>query len=173
VSADAALVGNAPGRLTTPIAGSAGHSPTRGLKVMGLLAVLLGLVTYIGFQVDRPDDPSGVVGFPHSADMEKATGVQFSRVAVVGDGGLVLVEYVVEDVEKATAFQADRPHVPSITSQVGRGGTNRVSIMKPGHLIRAGQTYYFVYQNTAGALRSGDLATIRYLDHELSDVPVQ
>ena len=45
--------------------------------------------------------------------------------------------------------------------------------MKPGHLIRAGQTYYFVYQNTGGALRTGELATISYLDHELTDVPVQ
>ena len=44
--------------------------------------------------------------------------------------------------------------------------------MKPGHLIRPGQTYYFVYQNTAGALRSGERVTITYLDHELTDVPV-
>ena len=46
--------------------------------------------------------------------MEAATGVRFSRVAVVGDGGLVMVEYVVLDVEKAVAFQADRAHVPTL-----------------------------------------------------------
>jgi hypothetical protein len=173
VSTDAALVGHAPGRPTTPAAGSAGQWSTPALTALALITVLLVLSAYIAIQVDRPDRSASGRSFPHSADMEKATGVQFSRVAIVGDGGLVLVEYVVEDVEKATAFQADRPHVPSVTSEARPGGTNRVSIMKPGHLIRAGQTYYFIYQNTGGALRSGELATIRYLDHELADVPVQ
>ena len=172
MSADAALVGGTPGRLTTPIAKSAGPWPTQALSVLAVLVVLLALGAYIAVQADRPGAvPAG--SFPHSSEMERATGVQFSRVAIVGDGGLVLVEYVVEDVEKAVAFQKDRAHVPSVTSESRPGGTNRVSIMKPGHLIRAGQTYYFVYQNTGGALRSGELATIRYLDHELTDVPVQ
>jgi hypothetical protein len=172
VSTDAVLAGSTPGRPTTPVTGSAGPWPSHALRVLALLSLLLALSAYIAYQVDRPE-PRPASSFPHSAAMEQATGVQFSRVAIVGDGGLVLVEYVVEDVEKATAFQADRAHVPSITSESRAGGTNRVSIMKPGHLIRAGQTYYFVYQNTAGALRTGELATIRYLDHELVDVPVQ
>jgi hypothetical protein len=173
VSADAALVGGPPGRLTTPVTGSAGQWATRALKVLGVLIVLLTLAAYVAVQLDRSEENPKGDAFPHSAEMEGATGVQFSRVAIVGDGGLVLVEYVVEDVEKATAFQADRPHVPSIISEARHGATNRVSIMKPGHLIRAGQTYYFVYQNTGGALRTGELATIKYLDHELTDVPVQ
>jgi hypothetical protein len=139
------------------------------LLVVSLLAALLVYIAvargYSGpVTVDTP--------FPHDAAMERATGVQFSRVAVVGDGGLVMVKYVVLDVEKATAFQADRAHVPTVSSQTRDKATNRVSIMKPGHLIRAGQTYYFVYQNTDGALRSGERATLTYLGHTLSDVPV-
>ncbi len=137
--------------------------------VAGLVVTLL---VYILVSVRVPDPATPSTPFPHDAAMERATGVQFSRVAVVGDGGLVMVEYVVEDVEKATAFQADRANVPTLTSESRSAATNRVSIMKPGHLIRPGQTYYFVYQNTAGALRSGELATITYLGHELTDVPV-
>lgn len=173
MSTDAALAGTTPGRSTTPDNGSAGQWATQALAVIALISVLLALAVYVVSHVDRPDPVGSGSSFPHSAGMEKATGVQFSRVAIVGDGGLVLVEYVVEDVEKATAFQADRANVPSITSESRPGGTNRVSIMKPGHLIRAGQTYYFVYQNTGGVLRTGELATIRYLDHELTGVPVQ
>jgi hypothetical protein len=139
------------------------------LLVVSLLAALL---VYIAVARGHSGPVTVDTPFPHDAAMERATGVQFSRVAVVGDGGLVMVKYVVLDVEKATAFQADRAHVPTVASQTRDKATNRVSIMKPGHLIRAGQTYYFVYQNTDGALRSGERATLTYLGHTLSDVPV-
>ena len=171
MSTDAALAGATPGRLTTPKSGSAGPWPTRALAVIGVLSVLLALGAYIAVQVDRPQ-PTSSTAFPQSAELEKATGVEFSRVAIVGDRGLVLVEYVVKDVEKATAFQRDRAHIPSIVDQTRGGGTHLVSVMKPGHLIRPGQTFYFVYQNTGGALRTGDLATIRYRDLALTDIPV-
>ena len=139
--------------------------------VLGLVAALLlgYIVSAVGADHGRAEPGAAV---PQSTAMEAATGVRFSRVAVVGDGGLVMVEYVVLDVEKATAFQADRPHVPTLTSEAREGGTQRVSIMKPGHLIRAGQTYYFVYQNTASSIRPGEMITLRYLSHELHHIPV-
>ena len=139
--------------------------------VLGLVAaVLVGYILSVVGTGRATPDPHAT--FPQSAALEEATGVRFSRVAVVGDGGLVMVEYVVLDVEKATAFQADRPHVPVLTSEAREGGTQRVSIMKPGHLIRAGQTYYFVYQNTGQAIRPGEPITLRYRSHELHHVPV-
>ncbi len=143
-----------------------------------LLQVVLGLVAalLVGYIVSAVGTDRGLAepgaAVPQSASMEAATGVRFSRVAVVGDGGLVMVEYVVLDVEKATAFQADRPHVPTLSSEAREGSTQRVSIMKPGHLIRAGQTYYFVYQNTASAIRPGEMITVQYLSHELHHIPV-
>jgi len=139
--------------------------------LLGLVAALLAGYIVSAVTAGRPhvapDAP-----MPQSAALEAATGVRFSRVAVVGDGGLVMVEYVVLDVEKAVAFQADRAHVPALVSEARDGGTQRVSIMKPGHLIRAGQTYYFVYQDTGSAIRPGETITLRYLSHELHDVPV-
>ena len=111
--------------------------------------------------------------FPQTRAMERATGVQFTRVAWSRDGGLVMVEYVVQDVEKATAFQAGPcARADGLQPGPGQEPTNRVSIMKPGHLIRAGQTYYLVYQNTDGALRPGERASLTYLGHDLTDVPV-
>lgn len=146
------------------------HVPVASVAVGVLVAFLLGYIISV-VTVGR-GDPAGGGTVPQSAAMEQATGVRFSRVAVVGDGGLVMVEYVVLDVEKATAFQADRPHVPTLSSEARRASTQKVSIMKPGHLIRAGQTYYFVYENTGGALRSGEQVTLSYLDHVLRHVPV-
>ena len=39
--------------------------------------------------------------------MEDALGIRISRVAVVGDGGLITMSYVVLDAEKAAKFQLD------------------------------------------------------------------
>jgi hypothetical protein len=109
---------------------------------------------------------------PQSAAMENALGVRFSRIAVVGDGGLVTVSYVVLDAEKATRFQSDTIHPPVLRSEARDGATRRVSLMKQGHSLRAGQTYYLVYQNTAGALRPDEQVTIEDGPLRLRHVPV-
>ena len=109
---------------------------------------------------------------PQNAAMESALGVRFSRVAVVGDGGLITVNYVVLDSEKASRFQSDRTHVPVLTNEGRDGSTKRVSLMKQGHTLRAGQTYYLVYENTRGALRPGELISIDDGALHLRHVPV-
>ncbi|HET8600579.1 MAG TPA: hypothetical protein VFL99_09655 [Segeticoccus sp.] len=109
---------------------------------------------------------------PQSSAMESTYGVRFTRLAVVGDGGLLVLSYVVIDAEKAQRLQADRNHPPALSSEARTGGTKRVSLMRTGHAMRAGSTYYFVYQNTAGAIRSGEAATIRYGGVSLRHVPV-
>jgi hypothetical protein len=109
---------------------------------------------------------------PQSAAMEQRLGVRFSRIAVVGDGGLIVLSYVVLDPEKATVFQSDREHPPVLASEARPLSTQRVSIMRNGHLMRAGATYYFVYENTKGALQPGELAAISYRGLVLAHFPV-
>ena len=104
--------------------------------------------------------------------MEEKLGVRFSRVAVVGDGGLITVTYVVLDSEKASRFQSDSAHPPILVSESRVEKTQRISLMKQGHVLSAGQTYYLVYQNTRAALRSGEQATIVEGDVKLPHVPV-
>ena len=104
--------------------------------------------------------------------MEQQLGVRFSRVAVVGDGGLITVTYVVLDSEKASRFQSDAAHPPVLVSESRDLRTQRVSLMKQGHTLRSGQTYYLVYQNTRAALRPGEHATIVDGDVQLPHVPV-
>jgi hypothetical protein len=109
---------------------------------------------------------------PQSAAMEDQLGIRFSRVAVVGDGGLITVSYVVLDSEKASRFQSDVAHPPVLTSESRPQSTKRVSLMKQGHVMRAGTTYYLVYENTKGALRPGEFVTIGYGPLRLRHVPV-
>jgi hypothetical protein len=143
------------------------HTPLTWV-VLAAMALLVALV--VGNLAQSRAQASHLV--PQSAAMENALGVRFSRVAVVGDGGLVTVSYVVLDAEKATRFQSDTTHPPVLRSEARDGGTRRVSLMKQGHSLRAGQTYYLVYQNTAGALRPDEEVTIEDGSLRLRHVPV-
>jgi hypothetical protein len=136
------------------------------IAVLAVALIAGGLVT---LKLASSADPGS---FPQSAAIEDQYGVRFSRVAVVGDGGLITLTYVVLDSEKATRFQSDVQHPPELRSEERDGGTKRVSVMKQGHTLRAGQTYYLVYQNTKGALRHGEDATIRLGDLSLLHAPV-
>jgi hypothetical protein len=140
-------------------------------RVVILIAVLAVGLAAAGFAVAKVAS-SGSDKFPQSAAIENQYGVRFSRIAVVGDGGLITLTYVVLDSEKATRFQADVQHPPELKSEDRDGGTKRVSVMKQGHSLRAGQTYYLVYQNTKGALRHGEKATVQLGSLSLPHAPV-
>ena len=113
------------------------------------------------------------VTVPRSVAMEQATGVRFDRVAVVGDGGLVEISFVALDVDKAQAFMEDTARSPKIRAEDRAGGTERISVMRQGHNMRPGQTYYFVYQNTGGAVRAGEHVTLVVGSEQLQHVPVR
>lgn len=135
------------------------------------VAVVTALILVLGYLL-MSREASADTTMPQSSEMESSLGVRFSRLAVVGDGGLVTLSYVVLDQEKAYRFQTDVAHPPSLHSEARQGGTQRVSLMRQGHNLRAGQTYYLVFQNTSGALRSGELADIEYGSMHLRHVPV-
>jgi len=109
---------------------------------------------------------------PQNAAMENLTGVRFSQVAVVADGGLITLSYVVLDSEKAIAFQSDTAHPPKLTSESRNLSTTKVALMKQGHALRAGQTFYLVYENTKGAVKPGERVTITDGQVVLAHVPV-
>ena len=136
--------------------------------VIAVLAILVALI--IANVVQSRAQASRAV--PQNPAMEKALGVRFSRVAVVADGGLITVSYVVLDPQKASRFQLDGAHPPVLSSESRGLSTKRVSLMKQGHTLRAGQTYYLVYQNTRGALRPSEQVSIDAGTLHLRHVPV-
>lgn len=145
--------------------------PRRWLPVAVVTLVLaVGGIAVGAYALARPAPRSTTV--PQSAAMENQLGVRFSRVAVVGDGGLITLTYVVLDSEKASRFQSDTTHRPALRSESRNRQTTRVSLMKQGHTLRDGQTYYLVYENTRGALKSGERVTIVDGSLQLKHVPV-
>jgi hypothetical protein len=147
-----------------------GKGVNRLVVLAAVLAVALATGILVGIRIWSQADAAET--FPESAAIEQQYGVRFSRVAVVGDGGLITLTYVVLDSEKATRFQSDVGHPPELRSEARDGGTKRVSIMKQGHTLRAGQTYYLVYQNTKGALRHGEKTSIQVGNLVLPHAPV-
>jgi hypothetical protein len=141
------------------VAESTGRSSRRSLAILLVtVAVLIAGVVWTAYEFAGRGPRS--TAFPSNAAMEAQLGVRFSRVSVVGDGGLVTVTYVVLDSEKASRFQADVAHPPVLVSEARKRSAKRVALMKQGHALRTGQTYYLVYQNTKGALRHGERTTI-------------
>lgn len=135
-----------------------------------LLVVTAGIVA--GRTLLATSDAAANRRVPQSAAMELALGIRVSRIAVVADGGLLTLSYVVLDAEKAQRFQADKANPPVLSSESRELRTKRVSMMKQGHTLRAGQTYYLVYENTRGALRSGESASVNAAGLHLAHVPV-
>ncbi len=136
-----------------------------------MVAVLASAGVVLHNVVARASEPAYRV--PQSAAIEAAVGLRVSRVAVVGDGGLITLSYTALDVEKVQRFQEDRTQVPELLSEARSGGTKRASVMRQGgHNIRAGATYYFVYQNTKGAIQPGEQVTVVIGSLRLEHVPV-
>lgn len=108
---------------------------------------------------------------PANPAMEQAIGIRFTRIAVVGDGGLVEVTYQCLDAEKCSRFQSDVAHPPALGSELRHTKTSTVSLMKQGHQMRAGQTYYFIYHNDQ-AIEPHELASLTYGGWTLAHIPV-
>ncbi|MGI5238975.1 hypothetical protein [Dactylosporangium sp. CA-139066] len=110
---------------------------------------------------------------PHDPQMENALGVRFTQAAVVADGGLVELRYVVLDTQKGSAFQNDTKHPPLLTNERSGKTAWRAALMKQGHELRPGQSYYILYLNNANAIKRGDDIEIQAGPHRLAHVRVR
>jgi len=111
---------------------------------------------------------------PQSATLESKLGIRFTQAAVVADGGLVELRYTVLDADKATTFQNDVHHPPVLkNSKRANNLLYRTALMKQGHNLRAGQSYYILYLNNHQAVVSGESLEIDAGGGRLVNVPVR
>jgi hypothetical protein len=142
----------------------------RRIVVVGLAAALVAVLAWRhpGFADARP--PYRV---PQSAELEGALGVRFTQAAVVADGGLVELRYVVLDAQKASRFQSDTRHPPLLKSERRNGIAWRAALMRQGHQLRAGQAYYLLYLNNGNAIRPGETIEVEAGGRRLQHLPVR
>lgn len=140
----------------------------RRLAVLALLLVLLGAVAWrVGTGRSAGPPP-----MPTSPQLEHQTGVRFTQARLVADGGIVELTYVVLDPEKAGRFQTGK-QPPRLVDEGSGQQVWRTALMKQGHALRPGQTYFIVYENTRQVIRPGDRIAIAAGETRLDHVPVR
>jgi hypothetical protein len=111
---------------------------------------------------------------PQSPRLESLTGIRVTQASLVGDGGLIEVRYTVLDTQKASRFQSNTQHPPVIYSERDRSApVYRTALMRQGHDLRPGQSYFILYQNNHGVVHRGDTVEIDAGDGRLTSVPVR
>jgi hypothetical protein len=141
-----------------------------------LIAVLVALCALAWTSALRPGSAQAGKRYdvPHSAAMEAKLGIRVVQASVVADGGLVELRYTVLDTGKATTFQNDVHHPPVLLGSKHKGTPlYRTALMKQGHDLRPGQTYYILYMNNRGAVHPGDTLEIDAAGVTLANVPVR
>ena len=145
--------------------------PRLGRLVLALLVLALVAVSIVRFG-GYADARQGYA-VPHDGQLEATLGIRFTQAAVVGDGGLVELRYVVLDTQKASAFQNDTKHPPRLRNERSGKLAWRAALMKQGHELRPGQSYYLLYLNAEGAIKRGDTIEITSGQRKLAHVPVR
>lgn len=148
----------------------AGRRCAWGGLVVALTVALLGTVAWRA----TPHVRTSAYSTPQNGQMESELGVRFTRVDIVGGGGVIELRYVVLDTEKATRFQANADRPPRLQDE-GDGDAVlwRTALMKQGHELRPGQEYYILYLNNSGEILPGDTVEIQAGDNRLPHFPVR
>jgi hypothetical protein len=110
---------------------------------------------------------------PHDSEVEGKAGIRVTRVALVGDGGLLDVRYIVLDPSLATKWTGNTDHPPVMKNERTHDSFDRVAAMRDGHDLRPGQTYYLIYLNKDGNVKRGDMIDLQIAGTALTGVPVE
>ncbi len=107
---------------------------------------------------------------PLSEEIEERFGVRFTSVAITAEGGMVDLRYRVIDEGRAANFGHYTETAPMLVSE-DTGKIVDVTIMGlHNHRVEPGRSYYVLYRNTEGALKSGRPVTIAIGDLKLEHV---
>jgi hypothetical protein len=136
------------------------HGRTRGIvAVVAILACAL-LVGWAGARMtSAPPEPT----IPDHADIEAAWGVRFTSLTVTADGGIVDLRFVVLDPSRATALMADKETAPRVAVE-SDGEVVMSPTMALHRGLKPGRTYFLLYRNTGGLVRSGHEVSILAAD---------
>jgi hypothetical protein len=147
------------------------RSPMLYRATMVLLVLAFAAAVVVRFATGAAArDPYRV---PQDGQLESTLGVRFTQAALVGDDGLVEIRYTVLEAQRASAFQNDVKHPPVLRNERTGKTAWRAALMKQGHQLRPGQTYYILYLNNQNAIKRGDLLDIETPSRKLVHVPVR
>jgi hypothetical protein len=129
-----------------------------------------------GADAPRPSAPAAtswqrpVVDAATLADLE---GIRVTQVAVTGDGGLLDLRIQIIDPEKAAALH-DLTWPPALVDEQSNAVADEL-LMGHSHSdpFKAGQTYYFVFQNPGNLVQRGGTVSVLLGHAELAHIDVR
>lgn len=106
-----------------------------------------------------------------AAGLAQRSGVRITHVAITGNGGLVDLRYQVVDADKAAVIHEVSPELVDETT----GAVVNQLFMGHQHkgLLRAGQTYYLIFQNPGNLVQRGTRVTVELGGRRVPHVTVQ
>jgi hypothetical protein len=140
-----------------------------------LTAALCAFLVVLSMRLSQQAEARRHYQVPQSTAIESSLGIRITRAAVVGDGGLIELTYTVIDAQKASRFQNDVHHPPVLHDPRAslKNSVYRTALMKQGHSLRPGQTYFILYENNHNSIQPGDTISIDAGGGKLSAVPVR
>jgi hypothetical protein len=155
-----------PGELSVPEPPTRRRPPTAALVVVAVM--VLAVIAGLGAVALARGGSEPTV--PRSPAVEVAFGVRITSVTVTGDGGLVDLRFVVLDPSKAAALMASRDLAPRLAADHD-GEVVFLPAMTMHRPMTAGRTYFMLYRNTGGIIRSGhEIAILVGNDSRISHV---
>jgi hypothetical protein len=136
-------------------------------------ALMLVLLAVLAFRLAGRATGGEDYNVPGDAGMEDNLGIRVTQAALVADTGIVEIRYTVLDSQKASNFQNDVHNPPVLRSEHRSGDVYRAALMKQGHELRPGQTYYILYLNNQNTIHRGEKIQIDAGDNHLPHVPVR
>ena len=109
---------------------------------------------------------------PQSRQMEAKSGIRILSAHAVGDGGIIDIRYQVLDPLKASIVEGDPTKTPALKDVRNGAVLTDTAAMRHGHAQRPAGTYFLLYFNKGGVVKSGDFINVTVAGLTLKNVPV-
>ena len=109
---------------------------------------------------------------PQSRQLEAKSGIRILSAHAVGDGGIIDVRYQVLDPLKASIVEGDPTKTPALKDVRNGAVLTDTAAMRHGHAQRPAGTYFLLYFNKGGVVKSGDFINVTVAGLTLKNVPV-
>ena len=150
------------------------RAPFRGaltrLAFVLTIAVLLVAATAWYLILGNGSSPLTSESDASAASIEQRWGIRVTQIAPTADGGLVDVRYQVTDADKALAMLDDVDNLPVLIAEDSATTINSAVLMAQKHVLSPGRTYFLLYRNANGAVRSGTPVTVTIGEFRLRHV---
>ena len=104
--------------------------------------------------------------------MEAVTGIRILSAHVEGDGGIIDIRYQVLDPAKANVVEGDPTNTPALQPDGTTDTLTNTAAMRKGHERREAGTYFLLYYDRGGLVKSGDFIDVNFGGQTLVNVPV-